>query len=62
MQNGVDRANSLATSNAQRVGKFSVLPRDFSLPGGELGPTLKIKRHVVLRKNEAAVERMYHGT
>jgi len=59
IQEGIDRANSMATSNAQRVQKWIILPQDFSVPGGELGPTLKIKRHVVMEKNVAAVDGLY---
>jgi long-subunit acyl-CoA synthetase (AMP-forming) len=33
--------------------------QDFSVPGGELGPTLKMKRHVVLEKNLMEVEKFY---
>ena len=59
IQDGVDRANAHATSNAQRVQKWLLLPTDFSVPGGELGPMLKLKRHVVLEKNARAVDKMY---
>lgn len=37
IQEAIDRANKLAPSNAQRIQKWTVLPKDFSLPGGELG-------------------------
>ena len=42
MQAGIDRTNSVATSQAQRIQKWMILPRDFSLEGGELGPTMKV--------------------
>ena len=38
---------------------FSCSEALVSVPGGELGPTLKMKRHVVLEKNHMAVERFY---
>ena len=59
IKDGIDRANGQATSNAQRVQKWLLLTTDFSVPGGELGPTLKLKRHVVLEKNARAVDKMY---
>ncbi len=34
---GVERANRQATSNAQTVKKWRLLVQDFSIPGGELG-------------------------
>lgn len=37
IQEGINRVNEKATSNAQRIQKFIVLERDFSVTGGELG-------------------------
>ena len=48
VQEGIDRANKLAISAAQRINKWSIIPTDFSLASGELTPTLKLKRRVVL--------------
>ena len=42
IQAGIDAANREGVSNAQRIQKWMVLPRDFSLPGGEMGPTMKV--------------------
>ncbi|VEN60870.1 unnamed protein product [Callosobruchus maculatus] len=50
LKEGVDKANKQATSNAQRIQKLALLPADFSLPTGELGPTMKVKRRVVEQK------------
>jgi len=50
--------NPTAVSNAQKVQKFTIVP-EFSLGGGELTPTLKLKRAVVLKKYAAQVELMY---
>ena len=37
IQAGIDDANARAASRAQYIQKWCLLPRDFSLPGGELG-------------------------
>ncbi|XP_037073692.1 very long-chain-fatty-acid--CoA ligase bubblegum-like [Pollicipes pollicipes] len=59
IQRGLDRANSRAASGAQRVQKWTVLPVDFSIPGGEIGPTMKMKRPVIHKKYSQVIERLY---
>jgi len=55
----IRRSNSRCISNAQKVHKFMIAPKDFSLESGELTPTLKIKRHFVLEKYAKEIEDMY---
>ena len=59
IQEGIDKVNGQAVSNAQKIQKWTVLPTDFSLFGDELGPTLKLKRHTVLKKYSAYIESLY---
>lgn len=47
IQEGIDRVNSAATSNAQRIQKWTILKKDFSVSGGELG---NFSRTFVLRE------------
>ena len=49
-----------AVSNAARVQKWTILPTDVSIPGGELGPTLKLKRFFFYEKYSAAIEQFYN--
>ncbi|KJE88677.1 long-chain-fatty-acid-CoA ligase [Capsaspora owczarzaki ATCC 30864] len=62
IQRGIDRANHKAVSAAQRIQKWELIAGDFSIPGGELGPTLKLKRPQVVSKYAEVIERFYHGT
>jgi len=60
VQAGINEANKKAVSNAQKVQKFAFVGQDFSVGGGELGPTLKLKRHVVNQKYESLIESFYN--
>ncbi|KAK9304861.1 hypothetical protein QLX08_003926 [Tetragonisca angustula] len=55
----IKKYNNKAISNAQKIQKFKILPKDFSVATGELGPTLKLKRNVVHKKYENLIEDMY---
>jgi len=46
-------------ARVEQVKKFAVLPRDLTQQGGELTPTLKVKRAAVVGKYEDEVERLY---
>ena len=47
---GVDKVNARATSEIQKIVKFDILPVDFSVSGGELGPTFRLQRLIVAKK------------
>jgi len=55
----IQKVNRKAVSNAQKVHKFMIAPKDFSLPGGELTPTMKIKRHFVMELYSKKIDQMY---
>ena len=54
IQSKIDESNKTTISRAQNIRKFKLLPVDFSIEGGELTPTLKLKRKVVLDKYKYA--------
>jgi len=54
----VEEKNTQLQSYA-RIKRFTVLATDFTLDGGELTPTLKVKRRVVSQKYKDAIEELY---
>lgn len=48
-------------SGFEKVKKFTLMPAEFAINSGEITPTLKVKRNVVLQKYVAIVEKMYHS-
>jgi long-chain acyl-CoA synthetase len=46
-------------ARVEQVKKVAILPRDLSQEGGELTPTLKVKRAVVTQKHEKEIEELY---
>jgi len=48
IQRGIDAVNKTATSRAQCVQKWSILRRDFSVFGGELGQFIQVRSFVVI--------------
>ena len=57
---GVEAANA-ELSRYQTIKRFAVVPVDFTVEGGELTPTQKVKRRIVNEKYEAEIETLYDG-
>nr|XP_060640726.1 long-chain-fatty-acid--CoA ligase ACSBG2 [Anolis sagrei ordinatus] len=60
IQKAITAVNKNAPSNAQKVQKWTLLEKDFSIAGGELGPTMKLKRPVVMQMYKVQIDRMYN--
>ncbi len=58
IQSAVDDANK-AVSQAEAIKKFVILDEDFSEAGGQLTPTLKVRRNVVMEKYASQVAALY---
>ena len=64
VQQAVQRAVSKANrhlADFERVRKFRVLERDFSIESGELTPTMKVRRNRVLENYRGVVSELYMG-
>ncbi|XP_069482845.1 long-chain-fatty-acid--CoA ligase ACSBG2-like isoform X2 [Ambystoma mexicanum] len=59
IQEGLDRVNHRAVSRAQKVQKWIILEKDFTQEGGELGPTMKLKRPAILSMYEKVINELY---
>ncbi len=60
IQEHIDEMNE-KFARVEQVKKFEILPADLSQEGGELTPTLKVKRNVVADKYESDIEALYAG-
>lgn len=58
LQEGVDQLNT-RHARVENIRKFAILPGAFSVEGGELTPTMKVKRKVVIERNREIVESLY---
>jgi long-chain acyl-CoA synthetase len=58
VQRVVDEANR-TVSKAEAIRKFRILPVDFTEQGGQLTPSLKIKRAVVAKEFAAEIDALY---
>ncbi|MEI7471906.1 MAG: long-chain fatty acid--CoA ligase [Chitinophagaceae bacterium] len=46
-------------NHVEQVKKFELLPHEWTIDSGELTPTLKLKRKVIMEKYKSAIERIY---
>ncbi|MGA1701625.1 MAG: long-chain fatty acid--CoA ligase, partial [Candidatus Nanopelagicales bacterium] len=58
IQKAVDEANK-AVSNAEAIKKFTILPVDWTEEGGQLTPSMKLKRNVVMKEFASEVDALY---
>jgi long-chain acyl-CoA synthetase len=58
IQEAIDVANK-AVSKAESVRTFRILDEDFTIEGGELTPTLKVKRAVIGKKYAHVIDEIY---
>ena len=54
----IDQVNE-KLARVQTIKKFVIVPTEFTIDGGELTPTMKVKRKVVNEKYKTEIESMY---
>ncbi|MCC6624068.1 MAG: AMP-binding protein [Deltaproteobacteria bacterium] len=60
LQREIDKLNE-RLARVQTIKKITILPQELSIEGGELTPTMKVKRKVVNEKYKDVIASMYHG-
>jgi long-chain acyl-CoA synthetase len=58
VQTELDRANA-NYAQVEQIKRFTILDHDLSIDGGELTPTLKVKRNVIYDRYSELFESMY---
>jgi long-chain acyl-CoA synthetase len=58
IQAAIDDANK-AVSHAEAIKKFAILDEDFTEAGGQLTPTMKLRRHIVVEQYAAQIAALY---
>lgn len=59
IQKCVELTNAKLVSKAAHIKKFKLLPHDFSIPGGEFTPTMKLKRKATETKFKKELDELY---
>lgn len=59
IQKIINSINDKALSRAQLIRRWTILPHEFSVDGGEVTPTLKLKRKFIAQKYTKEIEMMY---
>ena len=60
LQGEIDRVNG-KLAQVQKIKRWVVIPGEFSIEGGELTPTMKLKRSFVNKKYKAEIDAMYRA-
>jgi len=55
----IEDYNKAAASRAQSVRKFTIIPNDFSIQGGEMTHTMKLRRRIIIDKYAKEIDAMY---
>ena len=59
VQSSIDVSVNQSLARYEQIKKFTLLPLDFSQDAGELTPTQKLKRNVIVDRHQKTIEAMY---
>jgi long-chain acyl-CoA synthetase len=60
VKSAVERVNK-QLAEFERIRRFKIMPRDFSIEDGELTPTMKIRRSMILENHRPLIAELYLG-
>ena len=49
-------------SHVEQIKKFSLVPNEWTVEGGELTPTMKVKRRAIMEKYERYIREIYENS
>jgi len=52
--------DNTAFNHVEQIKRFELLPNEWAIDTGELTPTLKLKRKVIMEKYKELIEKIYH--
>ncbi|XP_069482860.1 long-chain-fatty-acid--CoA ligase ACSBG2-like isoform X2 [Ambystoma mexicanum] len=61
IEKGMQRVNEKALATFHQVHKWTILTKDFSVTGGELGPSFKLRRSVVKNMYAQLIDELYQA-
>jgi long-chain acyl-CoA synthetase len=53
-------ADNDSFNHVEQIKRFELLPNEWTIDGGELTPTLKLKRKVIMEKYQPLINKIYH--
>jgi long-subunit acyl-CoA synthetase (AMP-forming) len=61
VREGIESGCNTIVARYQTIKRFKLLPGEFTVDGGELTPTMKLKRNIITKKYAADIEALYAG-
>lgn len=59
INDGINDVNIEASSNVHKIKKWIIIPKSFTVKGGELTPTMKLQRNKIYKKYKKYIDEIY---